>query len=191
MRHAPLLATRPLESTIRLRACTTFLMVCQTFLRAFRESFHTGVHTAAISRLKFANDDSHRFAAASHDGCVSICEIGDEATSGADEAGATPRISRVICKLTQHTRTVNGWFGKCRMRNKFSCADLCWSLTNDLLVTCCSDGAVRVWSMQAHNMGECVRWIFGPSSAQTSPVYAVLFQPQNNNLIVVRLREAL
>jgi len=41
-----------------------------------------------------------------------------------------------------------------------------------------------VWSMQAHNMGACMRCVFVGAGVRPDPVNAVLFQPMNNNLLI-------
>lgn len=54
------------------------------------------------------------------------------------------------------------------------------------MVTCCRDGGVRVFSLGTQS-AECVRCIFGPHGTPDGAIYSALFQPHNNNLLVVRL----
>uniref|UniRef100_A0A914V5Q2 WD repeat domain 13 n=1 Tax=Plectus sambesii TaxID=2011161 RepID=A0A914V5Q2_9BILA len=87
-------------------------------------------HTAAITRICFANDERARLAVASLDGKLTICNVAPDANK-----------SSVLLVLTGHSQGVT---------------DFAWSLSNELLVSCSLDCTVRVWDP---NSGECVRMI--------------------------------
>lgn len=53
-----------------------------------------------------------------------------------------------------------------------------WSASNDLIVSCSLDRTVRLW---ATSSGKCLRVV---DDSTSSPVYACVFQPMNNNILV-------
>ncbi|CAG0892667.1 unnamed protein product [Darwinula stevensoni] len=59
--------------------------------------------------------------------------------------------------------------------------DFDWSSTNDLIVSCSLDQSMRLWDA---NTGNCLRTVFSPTQAQ---YLSCLFQPSNNNFVVVLL----
>lgn len=74
-------------------------------------------HTAAVTVLKFANNDRSHLCCASFDGTVSICNV-----------TATPPCVEVI--LRGHKKAVT---------------DCDWSVSNDLMVSCSLDGTLCLW----------------------------------------------
>lgn len=74
-------------------------------------------HTAAVTMVKFANNDRARLCCISNDSTVSICNV-------------LERPPKVECILKGHENAVTG-------------CD--WSAANDLLVTCSLDGQICLW----------------------------------------------
>ncbi|XP_063229525.1 WD repeat-containing protein 13-like isoform X2 [Bacillus rossius redtenbacheri] len=74
-------------------------------------------HTAAVTMVKFANNDRSRLCCASFDGSVSICNV-----------TASPPCVEVVFR--GHERGVT------------ACD---WSISNDLVVSCSLDGTIRLW----------------------------------------------
>lgn len=56
-----------------------------------------------------------------------------------------------------------------------------WSLNNDLIVSASLDATIRVWDVEKHT---CLRILNEPNNAQ---ILCCIFQPSNNNLLVVSL----
>ncbi|KAL7288760.1 hypothetical protein TKK_0016740 [Trichogramma kaykai] len=108
------------------------------------ESF-TGVHhvfdqhTAAISAIKFANNDKSRFCCASFDGTISICE-----------AACIP--PRIIALLQGHQKGVTA---------------IDWSISNDLLVSTSLDATVRLWRIHSDFKADCLRVVYDQMKAET------------------------
>ncbi|KAL3876277.1 hypothetical protein ACJMK2_034143 [Sinanodonta woodiana] len=78
-------------------------------------------HTAAVTSVKFANDDKSRVACSSMDGTLSICQV-------------IPPPATVICMLKGH---------------KAGVADFVWSLSSDLILSVSYDGTARLWNVAA------------------------------------------
>lgn len=120
--------------------------------------------------VKFANNDRTRICCSSLDGNLSICDV----------TGSPPS---VLGHLKGHTRAVSGqwtnvltiykWF------NNFICAGFDWSADNDLIVSASIDGTIRVWEVKSFT---CLRTVNHPHNAQ---LLCCLFQPSNNNLLIV------
>ncbi|XP_073986617.1 WD repeat-containing protein 13-like [Rhodnius prolixus] len=80
-------------------------------------------HHAAVTMLKFANNDRARLCCISNDATVSICNV-------------LTKPPRLECILKGHRGAVTG-------------CD--WSASNDLLVTSSVDGQICVWNTSTHN----------------------------------------
>ncbi|XP_076454343.1 WD repeat-containing protein 13-like [Babylonia areolata] len=78
-------------------------------------------HKAAVTTVKFANDDKSRVACASVDSTLSICQV-------------IPPPATVICMLRGHTAAV---------------CDFVWSLSNDVILSVSLDGTARLWDVAA------------------------------------------
>nr|XP_034312281.1 WD repeat-containing protein 13 isoform X1 [Crassostrea gigas] len=78
-------------------------------------------HTAAVSSVKFANDDRTRVACSSLDGTLSICQV-------------IPPPATVICMLKGHKGGVK---------------DFVWSLSNDIILSVSLDGTAKLWDVAA------------------------------------------
>ncbi|XP_011496857.1 PREDICTED: WD repeat-containing protein 13-like isoform X2 [Ceratosolen solmsi marchali] len=89
-------------------------------------------HSAAISMLKFANNDRSRFCCASMDGSISICE-------------ATSNPPKVVSFLQGHRKGVTA---------------IDWSTSNDFLVSSSLDTTVRLWLVQSHSKVNCLRVVY-------------------------------
>lgn len=96
-------------------------------------------HSAAISMLKFANNDRSKFCCASYDGTISICE-------------ATGNPPRIIALLQGHQKGVTA---------------VDWSTSNDLLVSSSLDSTIRLWRIQQDFKPVCLRIVFDQSKAET------------------------
>lgn len=86
-------------------------------------------HTDSITRLRFAHDDSWRFAVSSMDHTVSICQI--------PEINAGTCLQPLIMK-GHHEGVV----------------DIVWSVSNDLLLSCSLDSTLHLWNP---SNGDCIR----------------------------------
>jgi WD40 repeat protein len=86
-------------------------------------------HSAAISMLKFANNDRSRFCCASIDGTISICE-------------ATSNPPKVVSVLQGHRKGVTA---------------IDWSTSNDFLVSSSLDTTIRLWMVQSNSKINCLR----------------------------------
>ncbi|XP_014205329.1 WD repeat-containing protein 13-like isoform X2 [Copidosoma floridanum] len=93
-------------------------------------------HSAAISMLKFANNDRSRFCCASNDGTISICEC-------------TP--PKVVAFLQGHQKGVTA---------------IDWSTSNDLLVSSSLDCTVRLWKIHQDSKTDCLRITLDQSRAE-------------------------
>ncbi|CAL1540519.1 unnamed protein product [Lymnaea stagnalis] len=78
-------------------------------------------HSAAVTSVKFANDDRSRVACSSLDGTLSICQL-------------IPPPATVICMLKGH---------------KAGVTDFVWSLSNDVILSVSLDGTARLWDVAA------------------------------------------
>ncbi|XP_071507787.1 WD repeat-containing protein 13-like [Diadema antillarum] len=107
-------------------------------------------HQKAVTAVKFANDDKSRIACSSLDKTISVCQV-------------LPSPATVVCTLKGHTKGVT---------------DFCWSLSNDLILSCSLDGTARLWVVSS---GSCARTVTDP---QQSPLLSCCFQPLNNNMVV-------
>ena len=76
-------------------------------------------HKAAVTRIRFANNDKSLLATCSLDGSLVICQV-------------IPSPATVIYKLDGHQSGI---------------MDMQWSQTNDLIVTASLDGTARVWQV--------------------------------------------
>ncbi|RLU17151.1 hypothetical protein DMN91_011220 [Ooceraea biroi] len=86
-------------------------------------------HKAAVTMLKFANNDRSKLCCASLDGTLSICEV-----------ISTP--PKVIALLEGH-------------RNGVTALD--WSISNDLIVSSSLDATIRLWRICADSEPVCLR----------------------------------
>lgn len=86
-------------------------------------------HKAAVTMLKFANNDRSKLCCASLDGTLSICEV----------VGTPPK---VIALLEGH-------------RNGVTALD--WSISNDLIVSSSLDATIRLWRVCADVEPACLR----------------------------------
>ncbi|XP_077254886.1 WD repeat-containing protein 13 isoform X1 [Temnothorax americanus] len=86
-------------------------------------------HKAAVTMLKFANNDRSKLCCASLDGTLSICEV-----------VSTP--PKVIVLLEGH-------------RNGVTALD--WSISNDLIVSSSLDATIRLWRVCADAEPACLR----------------------------------
>lgn len=86
-------------------------------------------HKAAVTMLKFANNDRSKLCCASLDGTLSICEV----------IGAPPKI---IALLEGHSGGVTA---------------LDWSISNDLIVSSSLDTTIRLWRVCADVEPICLR----------------------------------
>lgn len=86
-------------------------------------------HKAAITMLKFANNDRSKLCCASLDGTLSICEVIN-----------TP--PKVIALLEGH-------------RNSVTAFD--WSISNDLIVSSSLDATIRLWRVCTDTEPNCLR----------------------------------
>lgn len=86
-------------------------------------------HNAAVTMLKFANDDRSKLCCASLDGTLSICEV-----------ISTP--PKVVALLEGH-------------RNGVTAFD--WSISNDLIVSSSLDATIRLWKISADVEPVCLR----------------------------------
>lgn len=96
-------------------------------------------HSAAISMLKFANNDRSRFCCASFDGTISICE-----------ATSTP--PKVVVVLQGHMKGVTA---------------IDWSMSNDLLVSSSLDATIRLWKIHPDSKTDCLRVAYDQLKAET------------------------
>ncbi|RUS89722.1 hypothetical protein EGW08_002540 [Elysia chlorotica] len=78
-------------------------------------------HSAAVTSVKFANDDKSRVACCSLDGTLSICQV-------------IPPPATVICMLKGH---------------KAGVTDFVWSLSNDVILSVSEDSTARLWDVAA------------------------------------------
>ena len=95
-------------------------------------------HTAALSMIKFANNDRSKLCCASFDGHISICE-----------AASVP--PRVICLVGGHKKGVTA---------------IDWSMSNDLIVSSSLDTTVRLWQLHLDLNLECLRVVSDPMKAE-------------------------
>ncbi|XP_033214973.1 WD repeat-containing protein 13-like isoform X2 [Belonocnema kinseyi] len=95
-------------------------------------------HTAAISMIKFANNDRSKICCASFDGHISICEV-----------TSTP--PRVVCIILGHKKGVTA---------------IDWSISNDLIVSSSLDSTLRLWQLHSDLKLECLRVVGDPMSAE-------------------------
>ena len=122
-------ASLPSEKSFEIKGRTT-----PGRATASKESF-AGVHhvfdqhRAAVSMLKFANNDRSRFCCASYDGTISICE-----------ATSTP--PKVVALLQGHQKAVTA---------------IDWSMSNDLLVSTSLDATIRLWRIHSDSRTDCLR----------------------------------
>lgn len=86
-------------------------------------------HTAPISALKFANNDSSKLCCASYDGTISICDTTKEPPS-------------VVALLEGHKKAVTA---------------IDWSISNDLIVSSSFDSTLRLWRVQTDSPPVCLR----------------------------------
>lgn len=86
-------------------------------------------HKAAVTMLKFANNDRSKLCCASLDGTLSICDV----------ISAPPR---VIALLEGHCNGVTA---------------LDWSISNDLIVSSSLDTTIRLWKVCAETEPSCLR----------------------------------
>lgn len=86
-------------------------------------------HKAAVTMLKFANNDRSKLCCASLDGTLSICEV-----------ISTP--PKVIALLEGH-------------RNGVTAFD--WSISNDLIVSSSLDATIRLWKVCTNTEPSCLR----------------------------------
>lgn len=124
-------------------------------------------HSAAISMLKFANNDRSKLCCASLDGVISICEV----------TGATGAPPKVVALLKGHEKGVTA---------------IDWSVSNDLIVSCSLDATIRLWGVQNTSLDpstneldrsktNCLRIVTDQMRAAT---LCCAFLPANNNLVV-------
>ncbi|XP_075232172.1 WD repeat-containing protein 13-like [Lycorma delicatula] len=78
-------------------------------------------HTAAVTMIKFANNDRSRLGCASFDGTLSVCNV-------------TSNPPFVECIFRGHNNSVTGFD---------------WSVANDLMVSCSIDGTICLWNVAA------------------------------------------
>ena len=95
-------------------------------------------HTAAISMMKFANNDRSKLCCASFDGHISICEA----------ASPSPR---VVCIVPGHKKGVTA---------------IDWSISNDLIVSSSLDTTLRLWQLHSDLKLECLRVLTDPMAAE-------------------------
>lgn len=88
-------------------------------------------HKAAVTMLKFANNDRSKLCCASLDGTLSICEV-----------ISTP--PKVIALLEGH-------------RNGVTAFD--WSNSNDLIVSSSLDATIRLWKISTDTEPSCLRMV--------------------------------
>ncbi|XP_068084432.1 WD repeat-containing protein 13 [Anabrus simplex] len=86
-------------------------------------------HTAAVTMLKFANNDRSRLGCASLDGTVSVCNV-----------TASPPHVEVVFR--GHKKGVTGFD---------------WSVSNDLMVSCSLDGTICLWNIASSKCLRVVR----------------------------------
>ncbi|OXU23919.1 hypothetical protein TSAR_000365 [Trichomalopsis sarcophagae] len=96
-------------------------------------------HSAAISMLKFGNNDRSRFCCASFDGTISICE-------------ATTTPPKVVVVLHGHMKGVTA---------------IDWSMSNDLLVSTSLDATIRLWKIHPDSKTDCLRVAYDQLKAET------------------------
>ncbi|XP_012284180.1 WD repeat-containing protein 13-like [Orussus abietinus] len=97
---------------------------------AFAEVHHVfDQHTAAVTMLRFANNDRSRLCCASFDGYISICD-------------ATSSPPSVLTLLGGHRKGVTA---------------IDWSTSNDLIVSASLDGTVRLWNTHSNPGPNCLR----------------------------------
>lgn len=93
-------------------------------------------HTAAVTMLKFANNDRSRLGCASLDGTLSICEV-----------VSTP--PQVLALLEGHQKGVTAFD---------------WSISNDLIVSSSLDATIRLWKVHIEPI--CLRVVKDPQNAE-------------------------
>lgn len=93
-------------------------------------------HTAAVTMLKFANNDRSRLGCASLDGILSICEV-----------DSTP--PQVLALLDGHQKGVTAFD---------------WSISNDLIVSSSLDATIRLWKVQIEPI--CLRVVKDPQNSE-------------------------
>lgn len=124
-------------------------------------------HSAAISMLKFANNDRSKLCCASLDGVISICEV----------TGVTGTPPKVVALLKGHEKGVTA---------------IDWSVSNDLIVSCSLDATIRLWGLQSTSFDSgssqqdrsktsCLRTVKDQLHAA---ILCCAFLPANNNLVV-------
>ncbi|XP_046611005.1 WD repeat-containing protein 13-like isoform X1 [Neodiprion virginianus] len=124
-------------------------------------------HSAAVSMLKFANNDRSKLCCASLDGIISICEV----------TGVTGTPPKVVALLKGHQKGVTA---------------IDWSVSNDLVVSCSLDASVRLWSVQYTSLdpgtfesdplkATCLRVV---KDQLCAAILCCAFLPANNNLVI-------
>ncbi|XP_020709859.2 WD repeat-containing protein 13-like [Athalia rosae] len=124
-------------------------------------------HSAAISMLKFANNDRSKLCCSSLDGVISICEV----------TGTTGTPPKVVALLKGHEKGVTA---------------IDWSVSNDLIVSSSLDATIRLWGVQSTSLHSgagdpdrsktyCLRTVKDQLHAA---ILCCAFLPANNNLVV-------
>lgn len=126
----------------------------------------------SITRIRFANNDSHQLAITSSDGSASICHIGSSTTGH--------RIN--------YLRSPSGGGGggvRCEDTNPIPVAimDVAWSSANDCLATVSLDGSVCLWTLDGGGGSPALTRRL--RQVEASPLLVCEFHPINNNYLVV------
>lgn len=95
-------------------------------------------HAAAVTALKFANNDRSKLCCASFDGTISICDV-------------TSSPPRVVVQLGGHSKGVTA---------------IDWSISNDLIVSSSLDATVRLWGVNGDDPPVCLRAVTDQVKAQ-------------------------
>ncbi|KAG8039582.1 hypothetical protein G9C98_008225 [Cotesia typhae] len=88
-------------------------------------------HKAAITSLKFANNDRSRLCCASFDGTITICDV-----------TSTP--PKILVRLEDHKKGVTA---------------IDWSISNDFIVSSSLDATVRLWGITEDSTTVCLRTV--------------------------------